>query len=208
MTLFVQNGDIFKSGAEAIVNPVNIKGKVGGGLAKIFMERFPENHRQYVSACKKGTLTMGKVLVTEGGGASRYIINFPTVREPGASSHLMDIESGMDALVDAVIEHQIESVAIPALGAGAGKLTFDDVRDVVKNSTEHIPEVGFILYRPHSNSGKSKPRSRRRSRRRSRHSRLKSTVLITIAATAGLTVFSVVVEILSRGFITGLFNLD
>ena len=207
MPLIVQNGDIFKSGAEAVVNPVNIKGKVGGGLAKVFMERFPENHRQYVSACKKGTLTMGKVLVTEGGGGSRYIINFPTVREPGASAHLLDIESGMDALVDAVIGHQIQSVAIPALGAGAGRLGFDDVRDAVKNSTEHIPEVAFILYRPQSNTSKSSTR-RPRSRRRPRRSRLKSTVLITVAATAGLTIFSVVVEILSRGFISGLFNLD
>ncbi|MCY4652759.1 MAG: hypothetical protein OXC95_06295, partial [Dehalococcoidia bacterium] len=129
---------------------------------------------------------------------------------PGASSHLMDIESGMDALVDAVIEHQIQSVAIPALGSGAGRLTFDDVRDVVKNSTEHIPEVAFILYRPQSNISKSKsskPRSRRRRRSR-RSSYLKPTILITIAATAGLTIFSVIVEILSRGFISGLFNLD
>ncbi len=207
MALIVQNGDVFKSGAEAIVNPVNIKGKIGGGLAKVFMRRFPENHRQYVSACKKGDLTMGKVLVTEGGGASKYIINFPTVREPGASAHLLDIESGMDALIDAVIERQIQSVAIPALGAGAGRLSFDDVRDVVKNSTEHIPEVAFILYRPQSNISKSRS-SKPKSRRRSRRSYLKSTVLITIAATAGLTIFSVVVEILSRGFISGLFNLD
>ncbi len=205
MAVIVQNGDIFKSGAEAVVNPVNIKGKAGRGLAKVFMERFPENHRQYVSACKKGTLTMGKVLVTEGGGASKYIINFPTVREPGASSHLMDLEAGMDALVDAVIEHQIQSVAIPALGAGGGHLGFDDVRDAVKNSTEHIPEVAFILYRPHSKSGKPKSSSKQKSRRRSH---LKLTILTTIAATAGLAIFSVVVEILTSGFISGLFNID
>ena len=120
----------------------------------------------------------------------------------------MDIEAGMDALVDAVIEHQMQSVAIPALGAGAGRLTFDDVRDAVKNATEHIPEVAFILYRPQSNNSKSKPRSRGGSRRRSSRSRIKSTVLITIAATTGLTIFSVIVEVLSRGFISGLFNID
>ena len=204
MALIVQDGDIFKSGAEAIVNPVNIEGKARGGLAKVFRERFPENYRQYVSACKKGTLTMGKVLVVEGGGASRYIINVPTVRESGASSHLMDIEMGMDALVDAVIEHQIQSVAIPALGAGVGRLGFDDVRDVVKKSTEHVPEVAFILYRPHTKS--SKPRSRRRSRRPRRLKKSKS--LIAIATVAGLSVFSVAIEIASRGFLTRLFGLD
>ena len=204
MALVVQNGDIFESGAEAIVNPVNIQGKVRGGLAKVFMERFPDNHRQYVSACKEGTLTMGKVLVTEGGGASRYIINLPTVRESGASAHLMDIEMGMEALVDAVIEHQIQSVAIPALGAGVGRLGFDDVRDVVKNSTQHVPEVAFILYRPHTNS--SKPSSRRRSGKSRTLKKSKS--LIAVATVAGLTVFSVAVEIASRGFLTRLFGLD
>lgn len=204
MALIVQNGDIFKSGADAIVNPVNTQGKTRGGLAKVFKDRFPDNHRQYISACKKGTLTMGKVLVTEGGGASRYIINFPTVRESGASANLMDIEIGMDALIDAIIEHQIQSVAIPALGAGAGRLGFDDVRDLIKNSTENIPEVAFILYRPNTKS--SRPRSRRRSRRR--RTLQKSKTLIGVATVAGLTVFSVAVEIASRGFLSRLFNLD
>lgn len=129
---------------------------------------------------------------------------FPTVRESGGAAHLMDIEMGMDALVDAVIEHQIQAVAIPALGAGVGKLGFDDVRDVVKNSTEHIPEVAFILYRPHT--GRSKSSSPRRSRR-SRTLR-KSKSLIAVATVAGLTVFSVAVEIASRRFLTRLFNLD
>lgn len=205
MALIVQSGNIFKSGADAIVNPVNIQGIARGGLAKVFMERFPDNHRKYVSACKKGTLTMGKVLVTEGGGASRYIINFPTVRESGGAAHLMDIEMGMDALVNAVIEHQIQSVALPALGAGVGLLGFDDVRDVVKNSTEHIPEVAFILYRPHTGGKKPKPHVSKKKP----HSPLKkSKSLIAAATVAGLTVFSVAVEIASRGFLTRLFNLD
>ena len=117
MALIIQNGDIFKSNTDAIVNPVNIQGKVRGGLANVFRKKFPENHRKYVAACKDGTLTMGKVLVTEGGGASKFIINLPTVRERGGSSHLMDIETGMDALTDAVVEYQMKSVAIPAIGA-------------------------------------------------------------------------------------------
>ena len=118
MAVIVQNGDIFKSNCDAIVNPVNIQGKVRGSLARVFSEKFPENHRSYVAVCKDGTLTMGRVLVTEGGGASRYIINFPTVRERSGASHLMDIEAGMDALIEAVIEYDMKSVAIPTIGGG------------------------------------------------------------------------------------------
>ena len=161
MALIIQNGDIFKSNTDAIVNPVNVEGKARGGLAKVFSEKFPENHRKYVAACKDGTLTMGKVLVTEGGGASRYIINLPTVRESGGSSHLMDIEMGMDALIDAVVEYQMQSVAIPAIGGGVGRLDFNLVKEVVENSVKLLPEVAFILYYPQKpRSSSPKPRRR------------------------------------------------
>ena len=160
MALIIQNGDIFKSNTDAIVNPVNVEGKARGGLAKVFSEKFPENHRKYVAACKDGTLTMGKVLVTEGAGASRYIINLPTVRKSGGSSHLMDIEMGMDALIDAVVEYQMQSVAIPAIGGGVGGLDFNLVKEVVENSVKLLPEVAFILYYP------QKPRSSSRKPRR------------------------------------------
>ena len=206
MALIIQNGDIFKSNADAIVNPVNIQGIARGGLARVFMDRFPENHRKYVAACKDGTLTMGRVLVTEGGGASRYIINLPTVRESGGSSHLVDIEMGMDALIDAVVEHQIESVAIPAIGGGVGGLDFNLIKEVVENSAKLLPEVAFILYYPqNSRSGSPRPRRRRSRRRRSHRTQA---ILTAIAAAAGLAVFTVIMEIASRGLISRLFGLE
>ena len=206
MALIIQNGDVFKSNTDAIVNPVNIEGEARGGLARVFRERFPENHRKYVAACKDGTLTMGKVLVTEGGGASRYIINLPTVRERGGSANLMDIEMGMDDLIDVVVEYQIQSVAIPAIGGGAGGLDFNLVREVVENRAKLLPEVAFILYYPQQPSSRSpKPRRRSSRRRRPRQTRV---ILTAIAAAAGLAVFTVIVELASRGLISRLFGLE
>ena len=206
MALIIQNGDIFKSNTDAIVNPVNIQGEARGGLARVFRKKFPENHRKYVTACKKGTLTMGKVLVTEGGGASRYIINLPTVRERGGSSHLMDVEMGMDALVDAVVEYQMRSVAIPAIGGGGGGLDFNLVREVVENKAQLLPEVAFILYYPRQpRSSSPKPRRRRSRRGRPRQTRV---ILTAVAAAAGLAVFTVIVELASRGLISRLFGLE
>ena len=209
MALIIQNGDIFKSNTDAIVNPVNIQGKVRGGLANVFRKKFPENHRKYVAACKDGTLTMGKVLVTEGGGASRFIINLPTVRESGGSSHLMDIEMGMDALTDAVVEYQMKSVAIPAIGGGAGGLDFNLVKEVVENSTKLLPEVAFILYYPQlPRSSSPKPRRRRSRRKRPRYTLAILTALATAAGLAVFTVITVIIEIASRGLISKLFGLE
>ena len=72
----------------------------------------------------------------------------------------MDIEMGMDALIDAVVEYQMQSVAIPAIGGGVGGLDFNLVKEVVENSVKLLPEVAFILYYP------QKPRSSSRKPRR------------------------------------------
>ena len=152
MSLIIRNGDIFTSGAEAVVNPVNIQGVARGGLARIFRKRFPENFRKYVAACENGSLVMGSVLVTEIEGDFRHIVNMPTVVESGGKAQLAYIKSGMDALMDAVVEYGMDSVAIPALGAGIGGLDFDGVREVVENTVRCVPEVVFILYRPYGRS--------------------------------------------------------
>ncbi len=43
-------GDIFDSGAHALVNPVNCVGVMGSGLALMFKKRFLENYSAYVQA--------------------------------------------------------------------------------------------------------------------------------------------------------------
>lgn len=43
--------DIFRTDCVAIVNPVNCKGVMGAGLAKIFKEKYPEVFEKYYKAC-------------------------------------------------------------------------------------------------------------------------------------------------------------
>ena len=50
MIHFVQ-GDLFASGCEALVNPVNCVGVMGKGLALQFRRRFPANFAAYRDSC-------------------------------------------------------------------------------------------------------------------------------------------------------------
>ena len=120
--------------------------------------------------------------------------------------HQMDIEMGMDALTDAVVEYQMKSVAIPAIGGGAGGLDFNLVKEVVENSAQLLPEVAFILYYPQPPRSSS-PKSRRRRARRKRP-RFTLAILTALATAAGLAVFTVIIEIASRGLISKLFGLE
>ena len=56
-------GNIFESGADVLVNPVNCVGIAGAGLAKKFAEKCPFNLWSYKAACN-GFLKPGRVLAT------------------------------------------------------------------------------------------------------------------------------------------------
>lgn len=60
-----QVGNLLESEAEALVNTVNTVGVMGKGIALQFKNRFPNNFKQYVDACKNKELNIGQLLITE-----------------------------------------------------------------------------------------------------------------------------------------------
>ncbi len=53
---YIENGDIFNSNADVLVNSVNIKGVMGAGIAREFKKRFPEMYKDYIKACRRGEI--------------------------------------------------------------------------------------------------------------------------------------------------------
>lgn len=96
-------GDIFYSGAESLVNPVNCVGVIGAGRAFKFKQSYPANFRTYAAKCRGGGLKPWCVLVcaTElpHPPSPKYIINFPTKDHWCDGSRLEYIEAGLDGLV-------------------------------------------------------------------------------------------------------------
>ena len=85
-------------------------------------------------------------------------------------------------------------------------MDFNLVKEVVENSAKLLPEVAFILYYPQPpRSSSPKPRRRRSRRKRPRYT---LPILTALATAAGLAVFTVIIEIASRGLISNLFGLE
>ena len=59
------NGDMFESGADALVNTVNLVGVMGKGVALQFKERFKYNFQQYKHACENCKISIGNSLVVK-----------------------------------------------------------------------------------------------------------------------------------------------
>jgi O-acetyl-ADP-ribose deacetylase (regulator of RNase III) len=79
MIEFVQ-GDIFESGCEVLVNPVNCKGVMGKGLALQFKRRYPEMFDIYLEACQVRAIRPGGLSIYNLPSENyplKYILNLP-----------------------------------------------------------------------------------------------------------------------------------
>ena len=126
----IQNGDIFKSECDMLVNPVNCAGIMGAGLALEFKRRFPEYFEDYKKCCfhHSNPLKIGHLRFWRDRENRKNIISFPTKIRPHDSSKLDYIEDGLGTLRWVLFN---ESIAIPALGCGLGGLEWSDVKPLI-----------------------------------------------------------------------------
>lgn len=115
------HGDIFESGCEIPVNPVNTVGVAGAGLALQFKSRYPGWFQRYFDDCRSGLLYTGAVRMYPIDYGKRFVCCFPTKRSWRNPSQLEWIEDGLKDLKTKLAGH---SCAVPRVGAGLGGLPY------------------------------------------------------------------------------------
>jgi O-acetyl-ADP-ribose deacetylase (regulator of RNase III) len=148
-------GDIFTSQCDALVNPVNLQGIMGNGLAREFKVRFPTNFKIYKEACYTGEkIYTGKSLVVRDVLRGRtfatpvHIVNFPTKTEWRNDSKIEYIRDGLFDLLEVIEKYKFKSIAIPPLGCGKGKLDWDKVKPLITLFMNEVPDVKVMVYEP------------------------------------------------------------
>lgn len=139
--------NILNSHAQCLVNTVNCEGFMGKGIAYQFKKQFPNNNKEYVSACKMGRVTIGRILFFDEIDAKKVIANFPTKNKWRESSQYSYIKSGLIDLKRGVIERGIKSIAIPPLGCGNGGLDWSIVKGLIKDVLKDL-RMDILLYEP------------------------------------------------------------
>lgn len=143
---------MLRADAEALVNTVNTVGVMGKGIALQFKEAFPFNNKLYVEACKNKALAPGKMLAVWDNNliyGKKRIINFPTKVHWKQPSKYEYIEEGLKALKDLIIQENIQSIAIPPLGAGNGGLDWEKVKPMIIAALGDMP-VEIQVYEPNA----------------------------------------------------------
>lgn len=151
MTITVKQGDLLKEEVDAIINTVNCVGVMGKGIALQFKQKWPENFKAYVKACKENEVHTGRMFVHNLGklaGKPYFIINFPTKDHWRSPSKIEFIDSGLRDLVRVIRENDIRSIAMPPLGCGNGGLDWADVKPLIERWMGEVPNVDVHLFEP------------------------------------------------------------
>ena len=143
-------GNLFESNSQAIVNTVNTVGVMGKGIALQFKKYFPNNFKIYKNACDNKKLTIGKLLVFEEENlltGRKIIINFPTKDHWRDPSEYNYVRLGLIELVKLIKERSLQSVSLPALGAGNGGLQWARVRELIEEYLSDV-DCDILVYQP------------------------------------------------------------
>ena len=142
-------GNLLEDDAQALVNTVNTVGVMGKGIALQFKQRFPANFVAYAQACKLGQVQTGSMFVTEPRKLTgpRWVVNFPTKQHWRDLSRLEWVVDGLQDLHSFLASNPVPSIALPALGAGLGGLSWPLVRGHVEAALGDLA-VDVRVYEP------------------------------------------------------------
>lgn len=148
--------DIFDSNTQVFVNPVNCVGVMGKGLAVSFKKKFPINFQAYATHCYNNRMTINDIFVcqdriySKGMATPVWIVNLATKQHWKNPSNLQWVVNGLESLKEFIIDNNIKSVAIPALGCGNGGLQWESVKLVIEEILAPLNNVDIKVYPPQS----------------------------------------------------------
>lgn len=137
MIRFVE-GDLLKSGADALVNAINTEGRMGKGIALQFRQKYPLMFAAYQAACGRRDIQIGTIWPYRD-ASGVWIFGFPTKTHWLPPSRIEYIERAMPDLIAQVERLGIRSIAIPRLGCGSGGLKWETVWPVMRPHLERLP---------------------------------------------------------------------
>jgi O-acetyl-ADP-ribose deacetylase (regulator of RNase III) len=143
MITYVQD-DLFQSKAQVLVNPVNVMGVMGKGLALEFKKRYPAMFEEYRTLCENSQFKVGDLWLYK--TTDKWVLNFPTKNHWREPSTVEIIQAGLNRFAATYEENSITSIAFPKLGSGLGGLDWGkQVRPIMEQYLQPLP-IEILIY--------------------------------------------------------------
>jgi O-acetyl-ADP-ribose deacetylase (regulator of RNase III) len=130
MTIIVEKSDLTKISCDAIVNPANSYGYMGGGVAGA-IKRVGGNEIEK-EAISKAPIEVGKAVATTSGSLPcRFVIHAPTMKRPAMRIDVENVRLATKAALHKGIKLNLKSIAIPGMGTGVGGVPVEKAAEAI-----------------------------------------------------------------------------
>jgi len=142
--LLVKMGDITEEDCDAIVNPANSLGIMGGGVALAIKKKGGEEIEKEARA--KAPIKLGQAIATKAGKLKcKYVIHSPTMEKPAQKIPLENVRIATRAALDLAKKLNLRSVALPGMGTGVGGISYEDAAKVMVEECRKFKDLEIRL---------------------------------------------------------------
>ena len=147
MKIKVLKGDLTEIDADAIVNPANSLGYMGGGVAGAIKRKGGEEIEK--EAVEKAPIPVGKAIATTSGRLKcRYVIHAPTMEKPAMRISVDNVRKATRAALELARDMGIKRIAFPGMGTGVGGVKEEDAAkamiETIKEYLDFFDEVVLV----------------------------------------------------------------
>ena len=147
MPIVVKRGDITNFSCDAIVNPANSYGFMGGGVAGA-IKRIGgiEIEKEAIS---KAPIKVGSAIATTAGSLPcKYVIHAPTMKQPAMHIGVENVKLATKAALTLAENKNLKTIAIPGMGTGVGGVSYkaaaEAMTTIAKEFEDKFEEIILI----------------------------------------------------------------
>lgn len=144
MKVVYKIGNLLDDNADILVNCINDKGFMGGGIALAFKNKYPDMFNEYVEDCKKNKFVDSCYTLYIKNGVR--ILNLLTMSDDMQGSYTRTL-AGLYNFAKVIKKTDVKSIAIPPCGCGIGGLNksiiHDEILDIFKDCDVELRMYDF-----------------------------------------------------------------
>lgn len=148
MQVHIARADLWTLPVDAIVNPSNSLGIMGGGIGGSLRKQGGDIIQQ--QAMQSAPIAVGAALVTTAGQLpAKNVIHVPTMEEPGMKISAENVRRAARAALIAADRNHFKVIAMPGIGTDLGEVPCDEAaRAIVEEIRAHRrpnPETIYLV---------------------------------------------------------------